>query len=144
MVQAIKRDEVYIEPEGIYVETQQPERRSRKPPLLLVHGALTGSWLWSSFGAFFAEIQAVNRGFLERLRGVSSRDPSANAVVILEGDTALLRLGDAEFVERLQQYLDLAPALRERMAGIDYVDLRFDERLYVRPQKPAAAVQARR
>ena len=55
MVQAIKRDEVYIEPEGIYVETQQPERRSRKPPLLLVHGALTGSWLWSSFGAFFAE-----------------------------------------------------------------------------------------
>ncbi len=55
MVQAIKRDEVYIEPEGIYVETQQPERRSRKPPLLLVHGALTGSWLWSSFSAYFAE-----------------------------------------------------------------------------------------
>ncbi len=55
MVQAIKRDEVYIEPEGIYLETQQPERRSRKPPLLLVHGALTGSWLWSSFGAYFAE-----------------------------------------------------------------------------------------
>jgi pimeloyl-ACP methyl ester carboxylesterase len=55
MVQAIKRDEVYIEPEGVYVETQQPERRSRKPPLLLVHGALTGSWLWSSFAGFFAE-----------------------------------------------------------------------------------------
>ena len=55
MVQAIKRDEVYIEPEGIYVETQQPERRSRKPPLLLVHGALTGSWLWSSFAGYFAE-----------------------------------------------------------------------------------------
>jgi pimeloyl-ACP methyl ester carboxylesterase len=55
MVQAIKRDEVYIEPEGIYVETHQPERRSRKPPLLLVHGALTGSWLWSSFAAYFAE-----------------------------------------------------------------------------------------
>jgi pimeloyl-ACP methyl ester carboxylesterase len=55
MVQAIKRDEVYIEPEGIYVETQQPERRSRKPPLLFVHGALTGSWLWADFAAFFAE-----------------------------------------------------------------------------------------
>jgi non-heme chloroperoxidase len=55
MVQAIKRDEVYIEPEGIYVETQQPERRSRKPPLLLVHGALAGSWMWSSFAAYFAE-----------------------------------------------------------------------------------------
>ena len=55
MVQAIKRDEVYIEPEGIYVETTQPERRSRKPPLLLVHGALTGSWMWSDFAAYFAE-----------------------------------------------------------------------------------------
>jgi pimeloyl-ACP methyl ester carboxylesterase len=55
VVQAIKRDEVYIEPEGIHVETHQPERRSRKPPLLLVHGALTGSWIWSSFAAYFAE-----------------------------------------------------------------------------------------
>ncbi len=55
MVQAIKRDEVFIEPEGIYVETHQPERRSRKPPLLLVHGALTGSWLWSNFAAYLAE-----------------------------------------------------------------------------------------
>ena len=56
-----------------------------------------------------------------------------NAVVILDDDTALLRLGDADFVARLQQYLDLQPALRERLASIDYVDLRFDERLYVRP-----------
>ena len=55
MVQAIKRDEVFIEPEGIHVESHQPERRSRKPPLLLVHGALTGSWLWADFAAFLAE-----------------------------------------------------------------------------------------
>jgi pimeloyl-ACP methyl ester carboxylesterase len=55
MVQAIKRDEFFIEPEGIHVETHQPERRSRKPPLLLVHGALTGSWLWTDFAAFLAE-----------------------------------------------------------------------------------------
>lgn len=55
MVQAIKRDEVFIEPEGIHVETHQPERRSRKPPLLLVHGALGGSWLWTEMAAFLAE-----------------------------------------------------------------------------------------
>ena len=55
MVQAIKRDEAFIEPEGIHVETHQPERRSRKPPLLLVHGALTGSWLWTDFAAYLAE-----------------------------------------------------------------------------------------
>jgi pimeloyl-ACP methyl ester carboxylesterase len=55
MVQAIKRDEAFIEPEGIHVETHQPERRSRKPPLLLIHGALGGSWLWTEMAAFLAE-----------------------------------------------------------------------------------------
>jgi cell division protein FtsQ len=63
-----------------------------------------------------------------------------DAVVILDGDPALLRLGDGDFVARLQQYLDLAPTLRERLAAIDYVDLRFDERLYVRPAKTAGRV----
>lgn len=61
-----------------------------------------------------------------------------DAIVILDGDPALLRLGDSDFVPRLQQYIDLAPALRERLSAIDYVDLRFDERLYVRPTKQVA------
>jgi len=61
-----------------------------------------------------------------------------DAVVILDGDAALLHLGDTEFAERLQQYIDLAPALHERLPGIDYVDLRFDERIYVRPPKAVA------
>jgi len=64
-----------------------------------------------------------------------------DAVVILDGDPALLRLGDEDFLARLQQYVDLAPALRERLAAIDYVDLRFDERLYVRPVKAVARVK---
>ncbi len=59
---------------------------------------------------------------------------SRNAIVLLKGDTALLRVGDENFTERLQSYIDLMPALRERMPDIDYVDLRFDERVYVRPQ----------
>jgi cell division protein FtsQ len=56
-----------------------------------------------------------------------------DAVVILEGDTVMLRLGEQDFTDRIQEYLDLGPALRERVAEIDYVDLRFDDRLYVRP-----------
>ncbi len=62
-----------------------------------------------------------------------------NAVVLLKGDTALLRVGDERFTERLQAYLDLMPALRERMPDIDYVDLRFDERVYVRPHSTRLA-----
>lgn len=57
-----------------------------------------------------------------------------DAVVILKGDTALIRVGEDQFAERLQAYLDLESALRERVPKMDYVDLRFGERVYVRPQ----------
>jgi cell division protein FtsQ len=56
-----------------------------------------------------------------------------DAVVLLEQDPALLHLGEDKFLERLQSYVDVASALRERVPDIDYVDLRFDQRLYVRP-----------
>jgi cell division septal protein FtsQ len=55
-----------------------------------------------------------------------------DAVVLLDGDQALLHLGEDRFLERLQSYLDVASALRERVPDIDYVDLRFDQRMYVR------------
>lgn len=69
-----------------------------------------------------------------------------DAVVILDGDTAMLRLGEDDFVERLQEYVDLGPALRERVSEIDYVDLRFGDRLYVRPVRGGrgASLPARR
>jgi cell division septal protein FtsQ len=69
-----------------------------------------------------------------RVSQIDVSDPR-DAVVMLEGDPTLLRLGDADFVARLEQYLDLGDALRERVAAIDYVDLRFAERVYVRPAR---------
>jgi cell division protein FtsQ len=68
----------------------------------------------------------------ERISQVDVRDPY-DAVVLLSGDPALLHLGRERFLERLEAYLELAPALRARVADIDYVDLRFDQRVYVRP-----------
>ena len=61
-----------------------------------------------------------------------------DAVVLLDGDPALLHLGTERFAERLQGYIDLAPTLRERVPDMDYVDLRFDGRIYVRPAGSAA------
>jgi len=56
-----------------------------------------------------------------------------NVSVILSGDAAVIQLGEDQFLPRLQAYLELAQALRERVADIDYVDLRFDDRIYVKP-----------
>jgi cell division protein FtsQ len=69
-----------------------------------------------------------------RVSQIDVSDPR-DAVVILKNDTALVRIGDDQFAERLQSYLDLVAALREKVPQIDYVDLRFGERVYVRPQR---------
>jgi cell division septal protein FtsQ len=58
-----------------------------------------------------------------------------NAQVILTGDAAVISLGEDQFLARLESYLDLAPALHERVAEIDHVDVRFENRIYVRPKK---------
>jgi cell division protein FtsQ len=60
-----------------------------------------------------------------------------NAAVILNGDSAVIHLGDDQFLPRLQGYLELAPSLRARVPDIDYVDVRFDSRIYVRPARAA-------
>jgi cell division septal protein FtsQ len=56
-----------------------------------------------------------------------------NAAVILTGDRAVIHLGDERFLPRLQSYLELSSALRDRVPEIDSVDLRFEDRIYVRP-----------
>jgi cell division protein FtsQ len=76
-------------------------------------------------------------GIARRLSQVDVTDLH-NASVILSGDHAMIQLGDDQFLARLQSYLDLAPTLRERVADIDSVDLRFDDRIYVRPTKAAS------
>jgi cell division protein FtsQ len=54
-----------------------------------------------------------------------------DAVVMFDDDPAWLHLGDEQFTERLNTYLELVPTLRERFHDIDYVDLRFGERVFV-------------
>ena len=63
-----------------------------------------------------------------------------DAVVLLNDDPALLHVGADRFVERLRSYAELASTLRARVADIDYVDLRFDHRVYVRPRGHPAAL----
>ena len=71
------------------------------------------------------------REVAESVSEIDVSDPNG-ASVILKGDTALVKLGREDFLERLQSYLELAPALRVQVPEIDYVDLRFDRRVYVR------------
>jgi cell division protein FtsQ len=77
---------------------------------------------------------------LQRISQVDVRD-THNAAVILTGDPAVLYVGEGRFVQRLESYLDLASALRDQVVNIDYVDLRFDNRIYVRPASAASPLR---
>jgi cell division protein FtsQ len=72
-----------------------------------------------------------------RVSQVDVSDPR-NAVVVLDTDAVMIRLGDDQFVERLQKYIEIAPALRERVPDMEYVDLRFGERVPVGAARPEA------
>ena len=65
-----------------------------------------------------------------------------DAIVMLDGDPALLHVGTEKFLERLQSYLQVADRLRESVTEIDHVDLRFGERVFIRP-RPGAGGSAR-
>jgi cell division protein FtsQ len=77
---------------------------------------------------------SARKDLVEKVSEIDVSD-AHDAVVLLQNDTALLHLGEEKFLERVQSYVDLAPALKQRVPQIDYVDLRFDERVYVRPAK---------
>ena len=50
----IRKDEIELHARGLYIESWLPERRSRRKPLLFVHGELAGSWAWAQFLGYFA------------------------------------------------------------------------------------------
>ncbi|MFP5342732.1 MAG: alpha/beta hydrolase [Candidatus Limnocylindria bacterium] len=60
----VRKDEIELAERGVYIESWLPERRSRRKPLLFVHGELAGSWVWERYLGYFAgrgwEGHAVN------------------------------------------------------------------------------------
>ncbi len=76
-------------------------------------------------------------GLLWRVSQLDVSKPR-DLVVTLNDDTTLLHLGDGEFAVRLQSYLDMAERLRTMAADLEYVDLRFDDRVYIRPRRDGA------
>lgn len=75
---------------------------------------------------------AQRKDLAERVSEIDVTNP-VNAVVMLDNDPALLHLGDEKFMQRVHSYIELAPTLRQTVPDIEYVDLRFEDRIYVRP-----------
>ncbi len=50
----VRKDEIELVDRGLYIESWLPERRSRRKPILFVHGELGGSWVWERYLHHFA------------------------------------------------------------------------------------------
>jgi len=79
---------------------------------------------------------------MQRLSQVDVTD-AHNARVRLAGDTAVLHLGEDQFQQRLESYLQLAETLRASVTDIEYVDLRFGDRVFVKPVSGARSADPR-
>ena len=80
-------------------------------------------------GALLASLNARPE-LRRRLSQVDVSNPH-DIVVMFDNDPVWLHLGESQFLERLTTYLELAPTLKERFVAVDYVDLRFGERVFV-------------
>jgi cell division protein FtsQ len=72
----------------------------------------------------------ADRGLAARVSQIGVGDPH-DAVVLLHDEPTLIHLGQEQFVERLRHYVDLAPTLRSYVPELDYVDMRFGQRVFV-------------
>ena len=135
------QDLYLVDETGTVIDQFGPQYSEFDLPIIdgLVPPSPRGATAKASIDPGRAELASRVIASLARSQQIASRlsqvdvSDAHDAVVLLDGDSALLHLGDDKFLERVQSYLELSPALRERITDIDYVDLRFDPRVYVRP-----------
>jgi cell division protein FtsQ len=132
-----------VDDRGVIIDQYGPQYADFDMPIVdgLAAPGVQGAMTDEARALLAARVIASLKGAPEIAARVSQIDVSDlhNATVMLSGDEAVLELGEDLFLARLQAYTDVRSAIRERMIDIDAVDLRFDDRIYVRPGPRASA-----
>jgi cell division septal protein FtsQ len=129
-----------IDDEGLVIDEYGPNYAQLDLPIVdgLTSGPPTNGPTIDPARAYLAERAISALGSRpDLLQRVSQLDVTNqhDAVLLLDQDPAFIHVGEDEFLERLQSYLDLSEALRARIPEIEYADLRFADRVYVRPAR---------
>jgi cell division protein FtsQ len=145
----IHEDTYLVDERGVIIDQYGPQYADLDLPLIDGLAGLSsddGSMTDEARAELAARVIASLKAKPDIARRLSQVDVNDlhNASVILSGDAAVIQLGDDHFLQRLQSYLELAPTLHERVAAIDYVDVRFDGRIYVRPAPKAATAEPKK
>ena len=142
-------DELYlVDREGTVIDAHGPNYADLDLPILTgLEAANSGDSRAIDHDRSTLVVEVVDalstrRDLASRISEIDVTD-AHDAAVLLKDDPTIVRLGDENFVRRLTQYIELAPTLRERVPDLDYVDVRFDERVYVRPRSAKPLVMAK-
>jgi non-heme chloroperoxidase len=133
----IRKDEIELHDRGLYIESWLPERRSRRKPLLFVHGELAGSWLWERYLGYFAsrgwEGHALN---LRNHFWSQTADPASLSFESYTEDVlaAMDRLGDSTVAigHGMGGLLVLKASERHALAGMVLISPELPRELRVR------------
>jgi len=136
----VRKDEMEVADRGLHVESWLPERRSRRKPLLFVHGELGGSWVWERYLGYFArrgwEGHALN---LRNHYWSQTADPARLSFATYTDDvvSVLERLGPNAVVvgHGMGGLLALKAAERHQVAGLVLVAPYLPRELRI-PPKP--------
>ena len=132
-----------IDDEGLVIDEYGPNYAQLDLPIVdgLTSGPPTSGPTIDPTRAYLAARVVAALGprpdLLQRVSQLDVSNPH-DAVVMFDQDPAFVHVGEDDFLERLQAYLDLSDALRARVPDIEYADLRFADRVYVRPARGSA------
>lgn len=127
-----------VDEQGIVIDRYGPQYAGFDLPIvdgLEIAKPAPGARVDEARARLAARVVAALRNAPEISKRVSQIDVSNphNAQVTLSGDAAVLLLGEDQFQQRIESYLQLADTLRSSVPEIEYVDLRFGERVFVGP-----------
>ena len=128
-----------VDDQGFIIDEFGPEYREFDLPIVdgLVRSSVAAGSQLEPAGVRaagrFLEALRAKPGLRRRVSQIDVTDPR-DMVVLLDDDGALLHVGDTRFVDRLTNYLQIAPTIKGQMKALDFVDLRYDEHVYVRPR----------
>jgi pimeloyl-ACP methyl ester carboxylesterase len=135
----VRKDEITIADRGLHIESWLPERRSRRKPLLFVHGELAGSWVWERYLGYFArrgwEGHALN---LRNHYWSQTADPARLSFATYTDDVvaAVERLGTGTVLvgHGMGGLLALKAAERHRVAGLVLIAPHLPKEIRVAPK----------
>lgn len=128
----VKKDKFYlIDREGILLEETNPQERPDLPLLTDSDGFESHyqeklKLAWECLDS----LPAPERELIE----VLDLSEYANVVAHLRGEETRLKLGADQFPQKLKTFRQYQTKL-EKFEPLEYVDLRFEDRLYLKPQK---------